>query len=136
MRQTVSHIVEKTGHEPELQGSHQAMSKAGGVTSFPVKTGTVPTHTIHPLQTPELLRLNVGIFVLHMVQMAMFLVLPPMIVAAGLLCTYARIVTCYASLFRHFIRSCRKSILYIFESCTHRHELRCDAARCARCDRV
>lgn len=34
--------------------------------------------------TPELLRLNVGIFVLHMVQMAMFLVLPPLLVAAGL----------------------------------------------------
>jgi MFS family permease len=33
---------------------------------------------------PELLRLNVGIFVLHMVQMAMFLVLPPLLVGAGL----------------------------------------------------
>ena len=32
----------------------------------------------------ELLRLNFGIFVLHMVQMAMFVVLPPLLVAAGL----------------------------------------------------
>lgn len=33
---------------------------------------------------PELLRLNFGIFVLHMVQMALFVVVPPMLVAAGL----------------------------------------------------
>ena len=33
---------------------------------------------------PDLLRLNAGIFVLHLVQMAMFVVLPPMIVDAGL----------------------------------------------------
>jgi len=33
---------------------------------------------------PELLRLNFGIFVLHMVQMAMFVVVPPLLVAAGL----------------------------------------------------
>jgi MFS family permease len=33
---------------------------------------------------PQLLRLNVGIFVLHSVQMAMFVVLPPMLVASGL----------------------------------------------------
>lgn len=33
---------------------------------------------------PELLRLNAGIFVLHMVQMAMFVVVPPLLVAAGL----------------------------------------------------
>jgi MFS family permease len=32
----------------------------------------------------ELLRLNFGIFVLHMVQMAMFVVLPPLLVGAGL----------------------------------------------------
>ena len=32
----------------------------------------------------ELVRLNVGIFVLHMVQMAMFVVLPPLLVSAGL----------------------------------------------------
>ena len=32
----------------------------------------------------ELLRLNFGIFVLHMVQMAMFVVLPPLLVTAGL----------------------------------------------------
>ncbi len=34
--------------------------------------------------TPELLRLDAGIFVLHMVQMAMFVVIPPLIVQAGL----------------------------------------------------
>ena len=33
---------------------------------------------------PELLRLNLGIFVLHAVQMAMFVVVPTMLVAAGL----------------------------------------------------
>jgi len=33
---------------------------------------------------PDLLRLNAGIFVLHLVQMAMFVVLPPMLVDAGL----------------------------------------------------
>jgi len=33
---------------------------------------------------PELLRLNAGIFVLHMVQMAMFVVLPGLLVGAGL----------------------------------------------------
>jgi len=32
----------------------------------------------------ELLRLNLGIFVLHLVQMAMFVVVPPLLVAAGL----------------------------------------------------
>jgi MFS family permease len=32
----------------------------------------------------ELMRINLGIFVLHMVQMAMFVVLPPLLVAAGL----------------------------------------------------
>ena len=34
--------------------------------------------------TPDLLRLDAGIFVLHMVQMAMFVVIPPLIVQAGL----------------------------------------------------
>jgi MFS family permease len=33
---------------------------------------------------PELLRLNFGIFALHMVQMAMFVVVPPLLVQAGL----------------------------------------------------
>ncbi len=36
---------------------------------------------------PELLRLNFGIFVLHMVQMAMFVVLPPILVESGLALT-------------------------------------------------
>jgi MFS family permease len=38
----------------------------------------------HELLQPELLRLNLGIFVLHIVQMAMFVVLPTLLVAAGL----------------------------------------------------
>jgi MFS family permease len=38
----------------------------------------------HEMLQPELLRLNLGIFVLHMVQMAMFVVLPPLLVEAGL----------------------------------------------------
>jgi MFS family permease len=36
------------------------------------------------LLQPELLRLNFGIFALHMVQMAMFVVVPPLLVHAGL----------------------------------------------------
>ena len=36
------------------------------------------------LLEPELARLNLGIFVLHLVQMAMFVVLPPLLVGAGL----------------------------------------------------
>src|SRR5512135_1506238 len=36
------------------------------------------------LAQPELLRLNVGIFALHVSQMAMFVVVPPMLVEAGL----------------------------------------------------
>jgi MFS family permease len=36
---------------------------------------------------PELVRLNIGIFVLHLVQMAMFVVVPPLIVEAGLAVT-------------------------------------------------
>jgi MFS family permease len=36
---------------------------------------------------PELARLNIGIFVLHLVQMAMFVVVPPLIVEAGLALT-------------------------------------------------
>jgi MFS family permease len=38
----------------------------------------------HDVMQPELLRLNLGIFVLHLVQMAMFVVLPPLLVDAGL----------------------------------------------------
>ncbi len=36
------------------------------------------------LLDPQLMRLNAGIFVLHLVQMAMFVVVPPLLVAAGL----------------------------------------------------
>ena len=36
------------------------------------------------LAQPELMRLNIGIFVLHVSQMAMFVVVPPMLVEAGL----------------------------------------------------
>jgi MFS family permease len=36
------------------------------------------------LMQPELMRLNVGIFVLHVSQMAMFVVVPPLLVEAGL----------------------------------------------------
>ena len=36
------------------------------------------------LLDPQLLRLNAGIFVLHLVQMAMFVVVPPLLVASGL----------------------------------------------------
>ena len=40
--------------------------------------------TLPDLLHPELLRLHWGIFVLHLVQMAMFVVIPPMLVDAGL----------------------------------------------------
>lgn len=43
-----------------------------------------PGAGVHEILHPELLRLNLGIFVLHMVQMAMFVVLPPLLVEAGL----------------------------------------------------
>jgi len=36
------------------------------------------------LRDPQLMRLNAGIFVLHLVQMAMFVVVPPLLVASGL----------------------------------------------------
>jgi predicted MFS family arabinose efflux permease len=36
------------------------------------------------LLDPELLRLNLGIFVLHVAQMAMFVVVPPLLVSAGM----------------------------------------------------
>jgi predicted MFS family arabinose efflux permease len=39
---------------------------------------------IHDVLQPELLRLNLGIFILHSVQMAMFVVVPPLLVEAGL----------------------------------------------------
>jgi MFS family permease len=39
---------------------------------------------VHDVLQPELLRLNLGIFVLHVVQMAMFVVLPTLLVEAGL----------------------------------------------------
>lgn len=52
-------------------------------TSAPAGQGTRATlHTA--LLAPELFRLNAGIFVLHVVQMAMFVVVPPLLVAAGL----------------------------------------------------
>jgi MFS family permease len=43
-----------------------------------------PGAGVHEVLQPELLRLNLGIFVLHVVQMAMFVVLPPLLVDAGL----------------------------------------------------
>src|SRR5918999_1438219 len=39
---------------------------------------------VHEVLQPELLRLNLGIFVLHVVQMAMFVVLPTLLVQVGL----------------------------------------------------
>src|SRR5687767_8107729 len=39
---------------------------------------------VHDALQPELLRLNLVIFVLHVVQMAMFVVLPTLLVQAGL----------------------------------------------------
>jgi len=44
----------------------------------------VPGALRKALLDPQLLRLNAGIFVLHLVQMAMFVVVPPLLVASGL----------------------------------------------------
>ncbi|MDH4322946.1 MAG: MFS transporter [Betaproteobacteria bacterium] len=47
-------------------------------------TAGAPRELRKALLDPQLARLNAGIFVLHMVQMAMFVVVPPLLVAAGL----------------------------------------------------
>jgi MFS family permease len=58
-----------------------------------VPNALAPAHAEQPARArdlpslvmqPELMRLNVGIFVLHVSQMAMFVVVPPMLVEAGL----------------------------------------------------
>jgi len=48
------------------------------------QAGAEVTATWDAILHPELLRLNLGIFVLHLVLYAMFVVLPPMVVQAGL----------------------------------------------------
>jgi predicted MFS family arabinose efflux permease len=53
------------------------------VPDAPLRTHAAPEGSGKIFQ-PELLRLNLGIFVLHMVQMAMFVVVPVRLVAAGL----------------------------------------------------
>jgi MFS family permease len=55
-----------------------AIGVVGGLVPRPSGAGA------HDLLQPELLRLNLGIFVLHIVQMAMFVVLPTLLVGAGL----------------------------------------------------
>jgi len=57
----------------------------------PAAPSRVATHAAEPYRglgalivQPELLRLNLGIFVLHVAQMAMFVVIPPLLVQAGL----------------------------------------------------
>jgi len=50
----------------------------------PVAAAGMPGALRTALLDPQLLRLNAGIFVLHLVQMAMFVVVPPLLVAAGL----------------------------------------------------
>jgi predicted MFS family arabinose efflux permease len=52
----------------------------GGHAEQPARARDLPAL----LAQPELMRLNVGIFVLHVSQMAMFVVVPPMLVEAGL----------------------------------------------------
>jgi MFS family permease len=53
------------------------------VPDAPLRAHATPEGSGNVLQ-PELLRLNLGIFVLHLVQMAMFVVVPVRLVAAGL----------------------------------------------------
>lgn len=48
------------------------------------RAARVPDALRNALLDPQLLRLNAGIFVLHLVQMAMFVVVPPLLVASGL----------------------------------------------------
>jgi len=50
----------------------------------PVAAAGTPGALRTALLDPQLLRLNAGIFVLHLVQMAMFVVVPPLLVASGL----------------------------------------------------
>lgn len=50
----------------------------------PASPGAAPGALRKALLDPQLLRLNAGIFVLHLVQMAMFVVVPPLLVASGL----------------------------------------------------
>ena len=50
----------------------------------PASAAEAPGALRAALLDPQLLRLNAGIFVLHLVQMAMFVVVPPLLVASGL----------------------------------------------------
>ena len=58
----------------------------GLVPDVPMRPGVPPpaASALRAALTPELLRVNLGIFVLHLVQMAMFVVLPRRLVEAGL----------------------------------------------------
>jgi len=57
----------------------------GLVPDVPVRAGVPPpAGALRTALAPELLRVNLGIFVLHLVQMAMFVVVPLRIVEAGL----------------------------------------------------
>lgn len=58
----------------------------GLVPDVPLRAGVPPpaTGALRAALAPELLRVNFGIFVLHLVQMAMFVVVPLRLVAAGL----------------------------------------------------
>jgi MFS family permease len=59
----------------------QALVPGGGTAARPERSGE---SRLADALRPELLRVNLGIFVLHLVQMAMFVVLPPRLVEAGL----------------------------------------------------
>jgi MFS family permease len=54
------------------------------VPEAPAQAPRPPGASRRDVLTPELLRLNLGIFVLHIVQMARFVVVPPLLVEAGL----------------------------------------------------
>jgi MFS family permease len=54
------------------------------VPDAPPRPAAASPGTRRVLLDPELTRLNFGIFVLHLIQMAMFVVVPPLLVAAGL----------------------------------------------------
>ncbi|MBM3346032.1 MAG: MFS transporter [Betaproteobacteria bacterium] len=68
---------------PEPRDLAQAAGRAGGAlaSSFPLKADRASLGSV--LRDTELLRLNFGIFALHGVQMAMFVVVPTTLVASG-----------------------------------------------------
>src|SRR6266850_1263132 len=75
-------------HRTKIMAMIGAMIVVGFLVPEPPVRAHPPTPAARALReavlAPELLRVNLGIFVLHLVQMAMFVVVPPLLVQAGL----------------------------------------------------